>query len=297
MVARPAGQLPPAQSKSARVDKLERIPFGERWVPDAWEFFHVPGGFGLLLADVTNAKKALRILRDAKIPATFPHLVVRAVGLTFARYPDAVQIVCNYQRLSPAALDVGLSMAGQTALAPVVMIPAVDQKPLSVLVPTIIEAVDIAAEKEARDLATLHKFAIPFRWFRRWILGGLHRNLKWRTRICGHFQVSCLPNTDVVVPLTFYSNAILGVGAVRDRVVAIDGQPVVRPTVWLSGVADHAATDGMRGGDGLLAIKYFLEGEELVHEAREAAALARERLLAPAEPPPAAGPGEGATSG
>ena len=287
MVPKPAGPSPAAVAK---VDRLERIPFGERWVPDAWEFFQVPGGFGLLLADVTNAKKALRILRDAKIPATFPHLVVRAVGMTFAQYPDAVKIICNYQRLTPAALDVGLSMAGQTAYAPVVVIPAVDQKPLSVLVPTIIEAVDAAAAREARDLAALHKWAIPFRWFRRWVLGGLHRNLKWRMRIVGHFQVSCLTNADVVVPLMFYSNGILGVGAVRDRVVAIDGQPAVRPTVWLSGVADHAATDGMRGGDALQAIKATLEGEELVREAHEAAALraaqAGERLLAPAKGSP-----------
>src|SRR5258708_30095975 len=158
MVAKPAGPEPAA---IAKVDRLERVPFGERWVPDAWEFFGVPGGFGLTLVDATNAKKALRILRDAKIPATFPHLIVRAVGLTFARYPGAVKLICNYQRLTPAALDVGLSMAGTTALAPVVIIPAVDQKPLSVLVPTIIDAVDAAAEKEARDLAALHKFAIP----------------------------------------------------------------------------------------------------------------------------------------
>lgn len=294
MVAKPAEPKPGAM---ARVDRYERVPFGERWVPDAWEFFQVPGGFGLLLADVTNAKKAIRILRDAKIPATFPHMIVRAVGLTFARYPGALQITCGYQRLIPAALDVGLSMAGQTALAPVVRIPAVDQKPLSSLVPAIIDAVDEAAEREPRDLATLHKLAIPFRWFRRWILGGLHRSLKWRTSIVGHFQVSCLPNVDIAVPLTFYSNAILGVGAIRDRVVVIDGQPAVRPTVWLTGCADHAATDGFRGGDALGAIKAALEGEELVVEAREAAEQAGRRLLAPSEAPRGSGPREGATSG
>jgi len=258
---------------------------------DAWELFHVPGGFGLLLTDMTQVKKALRILRDAKIPATLPHLIVRAVALAYSRDPDSFQIVCNYQRLTPGALNIGLSMAGQTAYAPVVVVPAVDQKPLSTLIPAIISAVDAAAEREARDIAALRRWVIPFRWFRRWVLRGLHRNLKWRTRIVGHFQITCLNSLDVLVPLVFYSNAIVGVGAIRDRVVAIDGQPVVRPTAWLSGVGDHAAMDGLTGGDALHAVKDILEGEALVHEAREAAAQrAAEtggRLLGAGEQPPA----------
>jgi hypothetical protein len=82
-----------------------------------------------------------------------------------------------------------------------------------------------------------------------------------------------LNNVDVAVPLVFYSNTILGVGAVRDRIVAVDGVPVVRPTVWLTGVGDHSAFDGLRGGDTLRVVKEILEGEDLVREAREAAAL------------------------
>jgi hypothetical protein len=249
MVSGSEGQLSATNSTNAPPDRIERLPFGERWMPDAWELFHVPGGFGLALVDMTQLKKALRILRDGKIAATYPHLIVRAVALAYARNPAALQIVCNYQRLRPGSLDVGLSMAGQTSYA-----------------------VDAAAAREAGDLKTLYRWAIPFRWMRRWILSVLHRSLKFRTRIVGHFQVTCLPNVDMVVPLVFYSSAILGVGAIRDRVIASDGVPVVRPTVWLSGVADHASTDGLNGGDALQAIKDVLEGDELVREAQDAVA-------------------------
>ena len=41
----------------------------------------------------------------------------------------------------------------------------------------------------------------------------------------------------------------LGVGAIRDRVVAVDGAPVVRPTLVLSVAGDHRVLDG----DGLAA--------------------------------------------
>ena len=36
----------------------------------------------------------------------------------------------------------------------------------------------------------------------------------------------------------------LGVGAIRDRVVAVDGAPVVRPTLVLSVAGDHRVLDG-----------------------------------------------------
>jgi pyruvate dehydrogenase E2 component (dihydrolipoamide acetyltransferase) len=41
--------------------------------------------------------------------------------------------------------------------------------------------------------------------------------------------------------------AILAVGRIGDRVVAVDGQPVVRPTVVLSLSCDHRVVDGARG--------------------------------------------------
>ena len=222
---------------------------------------------------MTQARKALRILREGRIPATVPHLIVRAVALAYSRDPGALRIVCNYRRLIPGAFDIGLSMAGQTTYSPVVVIPAVNQKSLAALIPAITEAIDAAAAREAGDLKLIYRMAIPFRWFRLWVLRRLHRSLRWRTRIVGHFQVTCLTNVDVAVPLAFYSSGILAVGAIRDRVVASDGVPVVRPTLWLSGVADHASTDGSTGVDALGVIKEVLEGEELVAEAREAVAL------------------------
>jgi pyruvate dehydrogenase E2 component (dihydrolipoamide acetyltransferase) len=36
----------------------------------------------------------------------------------------------------------------------------------------------------------------------------------------------------------------LGVGAIRERVVAVDGQAVVRPTLVLSAAGDHRVLDG-----------------------------------------------------
>src|SRR5580704_14602430 len=104
MVLRPDDQPAAESSKMTRADRIERLRFGERWMTDMWELFHVPGGFSLSLVDMTQVKKAIRILRDAKIPATYPHLILRAVALAYARNPRALQLICNYKRMIPSVL-------------------------------------------------------------------------------------------------------------------------------------------------------------------------------------------------
>jgi pyruvate/2-oxoglutarate dehydrogenase complex dihydrolipoamide acyltransferase (E2) component len=277
-------------------DRVERIPLGWRWIDDAFRIAPVAGGFVMELADMTVAKAALRTLRDAKIPATMTHLIVRASALALARNPECHRLACNYKRLTPARVDIGLSMAGHTTYAPIVVLPAVDRKPLFELVPDIIEAVDVAIDKEKRDLKNMRRqmWVIPFGILRRFILRLLNLSLWFRRRLSGTFQVSVLPSVDAVVPLLFYTGSLLGAGAVRDRVVGVDGKPEVRPTIWLTLCADHVALDGVLGARLLAAIKGVLEGDELLTEAREASAARRSNGLkakpvAQALPAPAPG--------
>ena len=53
--------------------------------------------------------------------------------------------------------------------------------------------------------------------------------------------------------------AILAVGRITDRVVALDGQPVVRPTMVLTLSCDHRALDGARGAQFLGALADLIE--------------------------------------
>jgi len=53
--------------------------------------------------------------------------------------------------------------------------------------------------------------------------------------------------------------AILAVGATEDRVVARDGQPVVRPTMTMTLTVDHRAVDGAPAADFLRTVKAMLE--------------------------------------
>jgi pyruvate dehydrogenase E2 component (dihydrolipoamide acetyltransferase) len=53
--------------------------------------------------------------------------------------------------------------------------------------------------------------------------------------------------------------AILAVGSIEDRVVAVDGKPAVRPRMELTLTCDHRAVDGATGAEFLRDIKTFLE--------------------------------------
>jgi 2-oxoacid dehydrogenases acyltransferase (catalytic domain) len=283
---------PPADDGSeSGSDRLETIPLGERWFKDAFGVMPAPGGFALRLVDMTQAKAALGFLRAAGFQATFTHLIVRAAAVALARNPDLHQMVCQYRRLTPGAVDIGLSMAGQTTYAPVVLIPSAERKTLASMVPTVNDAIRAAREKEQRDLEEIRKrgWMVPFGFMRRFLLRWFQRTFWFRRRLVGTFQVSCLASVDMVASFLFYTGSILGAGGIRDRVLAQGGQAVVRPTVWLTICVDHAAMDGQRAGRLLKAIKSVLEGEELVREARDAASARGERPLDPATPRPAGG--------
>jgi pyruvate dehydrogenase E2 component (dihydrolipoamide acetyltransferase) len=53
--------------------------------------------------------------------------------------------------------------------------------------------------------------------------------------------------------------AILAVASIEDKVVAVDGQPAVRPRMEITLTADHRAIDGATGAEFLATVKQFLE--------------------------------------
>ena len=53
--------------------------------------------------------------------------------------------------------------------------------------------------------------------------------------------------------------AILAVGRIADRIVAVDGQPAVRPVLELSVSFDHRVVDGARGAEFLDTLASLVE--------------------------------------
>jgi pyruvate dehydrogenase E2 component (dihydrolipoamide acetyltransferase) len=252
-------------------DRVERIDAADRWLGDTFRVLEPPGGFATVEVDMTSAKALCERLRAAGTRITYTHLIVRAAALAFARHPELKLMVAGYRRLRSQRVDVGLSVAssGESVLAPIMLLEDAGQKPLPALAEEITRRVPEVREREARDLASLRRYGrfIPFGGLRRRILRFLLTRLWFRRRIAGLVQVTCTSEADVNVPFLFTATAALGAGRVRDRVVAVNGQPAVRPILILSCAADHKAWDGRRGYLLMSEVKRILEEGQLDGEA------------------------------
>ncbi|MEO0852627.1 MAG: 2-oxo acid dehydrogenase subunit E2, partial [Cyanobacteria bacterium J06648_11] len=129
----------------------------------------------------------------------------------------------------------------------------------------VIARVPLVRQQDRQQLLALKKWGwlVPFSGVRRAFLGFLLSRLWFRRQGIGTFQISCLATVDRFMPFLFSTTAILGFGCVKDKVIAIDGQPVVRPMVTVSCCADHKVCDGVKMAQFLVELKALLESGNL----------------------------------
>jgi pyruvate/2-oxoglutarate dehydrogenase complex dihydrolipoamide acyltransferase (E2) component len=99
---------------------------------------------------------------------------------------------------------------------------------------------------------------VPLGVVRRAILRVMFRSARYRQKIAGTFQVSIVP-VDWALTSVFVATGVLVAGQVKSRVLAIDGQPAVRPTMSLALSGDHGVWDGRAAARFLAAVKSDLE--------------------------------------
>ncbi len=246
-------------------DRAESVDFAERWLNDAFRVIETPGGFATLDVDMTRARVTLDELRKTGAPVTFNHVIIHAAARVLAARPELHHLLAGSRRVHPERVDIGMSVAGKTQFAPVMVIEDAAGKSIEALATEVQRRIPEVQAKEAKDLASMRRWGwlIPFAWMRRLLLRWLFTRLWFRRQLSGSFQVSCLHTTDSVVPFLFNSAAALGIARVRDRVVAVGGQPVVRPMVTLTCCIDHKSWDGARAGAFLNEIQKVLDGATL----------------------------------
>lgn len=249
-------------------DRYERLDYAERWLRDGLRVCEAPGFFEAIEVDMIRSKNVVERLRQSGIKGTYTHLLVRAVAIALLRHPELHKLVAGTQRLYPGQVDIGLSVAGNTIVAPTMVLEDAGRKNLRELATEIIKRTPEIRKQEMQMLTHLQKWGwlVPFGWLRRWILRFLLRQFWFRRQGVGTFQISCVANVDLLVPFMFNTSAILGVGRVRDRVVAIDNQPVVRPTLILACCVDHKVWDGVGAAKFLTELNRILESGELEQE-------------------------------
>ncbi len=250
-------------------DRRESLDFADRWLRDAIRSCEFPGGFVVIEADMRSSQQLLVRLQAQGLRVTYTHLFVRVAALALIRHRDLHQLVAGNRRLYPAHADICISIQGDAALAPVLVVRSADTKDLVTISEEIRAGISEARRKDDKLHSMLRKWGwvVGFGFIRRFLLRLLLNRLRIRREASGTFHVSCVPTMDIAVPFLFNTSAILGVGQVRERVVVENSQPRVRTTVNLTCCVDHKVWNGMQAERFLRAVKEILESGELEQEA------------------------------
>ena len=246
------------------VSMTTTLNYAERWLRDGLQECGHAGGFEAIDADATAGSEILKKLRSEGTPVTWTHVFVRAAAMVLARHPELQQLVAGNSRLHPSTVDICLSIAGDASVTPVLIVEDAGRKDLRTIAAEIIRRTPEAANDTRNMLAALRRFGwlVPFSRWRRAVAGFLLSQTWYRRKASGTFQVTCLPQVDLCAPLLFNTAGALGVGRVRDRVVAVNGAVAIRPTVTLYCCVDHTVWNGMAAAGFLAALQAIVESGE-----------------------------------
>jgi pyruvate dehydrogenase E2 component (dihydrolipoamide acetyltransferase) len=247
-----------------------RLRYSERWMRDGLSALLVPSFAVTMDADMTEARTALQIAKSGGLRLTYSHLFVRAAALALAENPEWHQVVGANRIHHPAQVNIALSVGGDTAVAPVMIIKNADAKQLTDIAREVGERTASVREADRALMKALDRwgFLVPLGFLRRALLLALFRNVLARRTDSGTFQVSVLPGVEQASTSVFGTSAVLMAGGVRDKPVVRRGEIAIRPMVTLTCCADHRVWDGRATQGFLASVRDILESDRLLTELR-----------------------------
>jgi pyruvate/2-oxoglutarate dehydrogenase complex dihydrolipoamide acyltransferase (E2) component len=238
----------------------ESLDYAERWLRDGLAVLRPALSVHQIQVDMTEASKRLDTLRRSGAQANYTHLLVRATAVALARNRAFHQVIAGSRRHRPSHVNIGLSVSGDTFVAPVMVIERANEKSVEELVEEIARRVTEVRDADRQLLSLLRRWGwlVPFGWMRRGVLRALFTSPTFRMKGAGTFQVSTVP-ADWALTSTFATAGVLVGGQVASRVIAMDGHPVVRPIMAITLSGDHTIWDGRAAARFLATVKSELE--------------------------------------
>ncbi len=238
----------------------EPLDYAERWLRDGLSVVRPSFSVVQITVDMTHATARLEQLRKEGVQATSTHLLVQAAARALASNPQLHQIVAGNRRHRPAHVDIGLSITGETFVAPVLIIECADQKTVAQIAEETTRRAPEIRKADQEMLRVLRRWGrlVPFGIVRRALLRLMFNSATFRQKGAGTFQVSTVP-ADWALSSAFSTAGVVIGGQTRLRVLAIDGRPEVRPTMTVTLSGDHGVWDGRSAVRFLAALKGELE--------------------------------------
>jgi 2-oxoglutarate dehydrogenase E2 component (dihydrolipoamide succinyltransferase) len=228
-------------------ERTEKLDPGRKLINECFSAVAPAYGAGVFLVDMEKAYALIRNMREEHgVHVRYLHLFIRACALALARFPEVRAMLDGDRRiLYPSTVDIGVSAAGTTNYAPVVLLEDVDKKDLASLTREMKEGAEKARAEEQEFLKKIKILGwfLPFGWLRRWAIRFAFRFASVRRSIAGSFQISYLPE-EILFIHRLNTSAMLAIGQVKERAAVVDGKVVPRRSVYFSLPIDHRVVDG-----------------------------------------------------
>lgn len=257
-------------------ERWEKIDKAERWFQDGLRLMGSADFFVMEDVDMQASQSIIAALRREGIKCTYTHIIVRAAALALAYHPELNRLLLRKRYVYLDSVNIGLSVSGELDLTVplTVVIPNADQKSLVQLSAEIIRRVPEVRARDLERAVKLRKLAriFPFSWMRRTLLSAMFSRLPTIKERNGTFHITCQPHLSRGVPFKSPTLAALTFAKVEERVVARNGQPVVRLMATLSFSGHNDTWNGNTAAILLNEIKRILESGELLEEASKSLA-------------------------
>ena len=248
-------------------DEVTKVDPGRKILFDAIDAARRPDGFATMLVDLVSAKEFKDAFRKRhEVPLTYLHMIIKAVAMIMKKYPWSNYMIERYQIIHPSSIDVGISVAGEEVVTPVVIIRESDKKSLIEIVEEFRRKTAEAIRDEEKNLEKLKKIGrlLPINFLRRMVIRYLAQSYRLRRQVVGTVQISMMntKETDLFIPMTVGTAVFMGVGGIANRPVAVGDKVEIRPSVYVALLVDHRTWHPRNGTELAKEFKWLMEHPE-----------------------------------
>lgn len=248
-------------------DEILKLDPGRKILIDAFDAARRVDGYAVTLFDLLPATKFREAFRQKHgVPLTYLHLIIKACAMVLKKYPMANCMMERYRIIKPSSVDIGVSVAGEENVAPVVVIREADKKGLREIVEEFRTKTADAIRDEQNNLMKLRRIGrwLPITFLRRMVIRHLAHGYRLRRELVGTCQITMMNTreTDIMLTTVTGTTAQLGVGGVADRPIAVGDRVEVRPTVYIALQIDHRTWHARAGAELAKEFKWLLDHPE-----------------------------------